>query len=100
MDVAARKVRSRRETGDAAAEDEEAAVVLGVLQAVEATYGSRRRRHGVDGRGQGLGHGLTQALTFTDDESIKKRFLVISSISRNSLSHFHTEFNIFNSLSH
>ena len=70
MDAASRKVRSRGETGDAAAEDEEAAVVLGVLQAVEATCGSRRRRHGVDRRGQGRGHGPTQALAFTTDESI------------------------------
>ena len=46
MDAASRKVRSRGETGDAATEDEEAAVVLGVLQAVEATCGSRRHRHG------------------------------------------------------
>ena len=95
MDSASRKVRSRGETGDAATEDEEAAVVLGVLEAVEATCGSRRRRHGVDRRGQGRGHGLTHALTFTADKSIflttlKETLTCNFAYFTFTLSHFHT----------
>ena len=56
-DAAAGEVRGCREARDAAANDEEATVVLRVLQAVKPTRGNCRRS-GVDGRGQSGGHGV------------------------------------------